>query len=116
MKLQKENDELRNDIVILKEDVNNKNVQIEKLEEEVATLHKCKADFYDFCEIERDIAELQQYVRRNNVEIFGISDSINDKHLENKVIEIAKAAQRMTLKHVTSLNNEKTTKARKGQL
>ena len=40
-------------------------------------------------EIEKDIIDLQQYIRRNNVEICGIPNSVPDKDLEKKVIEIA---------------------------
>ena len=39
--------------------------------------------------MEKDIIVLQQYIRRNNVEICGIPNSVPDKDLEKKVIEIA---------------------------
>lgn len=38
--------------------------------------------------IEEDVINLQQYIRRNNVEIHGIPDDIEDADLEDKVIEI----------------------------
>ncbi|XP_057291154.1 uncharacterized protein LOC130613821 [Hydractinia symbiolongicarpus] len=42
-------------------------------------------------ELEKDVINLQQYVRRNNVEICGIPNSIDQDELQDKVIEIAKA-------------------------
>ena len=39
--------------------------------------------------MEKDIIVLQQYIRRNNVKICGIPNSVPDKDLEKKVIEIA---------------------------
>ena len=35
--------------------------------------------------VEEDVVNLQQYVRRNNIEIHGIPDDINDDELEDKV-------------------------------
>jgi len=39
--------------------------------------------------MERDIVEMQQYVRRNNIEIVGIPESIRQDELESKVIDLA---------------------------
>lgn len=39
-------------------------------------------------DIERDVTGLQQYVRRNNIEIAGIPNTISHDNLEKKVIEI----------------------------
>ena len=64
---------------------------MDELKREVSTLSQCKADFYAFSEVERDTAELQQYIRRNNIEIWENPESVNDKQLEDKVIEIGKA-------------------------
>jgi len=41
-------------------------------------------------EIEKDVINLQQYIRRNNLEIHGIPDNVRDHELEKKVVEIAK--------------------------
>ena len=41
--------------------------------------------------LEKDVLNLQQYVRRNNLEICGIPDEISDADLEDKVIAIAKS-------------------------
>ena len=40
--------------------------------------------------VERDIVNLQQYDRRNNVEIVGIPKEVSDKNLESKVLELFK--------------------------
>lgn len=42
-------------------------------------------------DIERDVVDLQQYIRRNNIEICGIPNSIEQKDLEDTVIKIADA-------------------------
>ena len=39
--------------------------------------------------IEKDVIDVQQYIRRNNVEICGIPNSVSDKDLEAKVIDLA---------------------------
>ena len=41
-------------------------------------------------ELERQQAKMKQYSRRNNVEIFGISNEVSDENLEKKVIDICK--------------------------
>ena len=41
-------------------------------------------------ELERQQAKMKQYSRRNNVEIFGISNEVSDEILEKKVIDICK--------------------------
>ena len=68
--LREENLQLRNEISSLKKEIDEK----DKL------LH----------EVEKDVIDVQQYIRRNNVEICGIPDEVDDNNLENKVIEIAK--------------------------
>ena len=67
--LLKENQGLKSEIQLLKEELSSKSDEL--------------------CEIERDVIDLQQYIRRNNIEICGIPDDINDKDLEKKVLEIA---------------------------
>ena len=41
-------------------------------------------------ELEKQQAKMEQYSRRNNVEISGISNEVSDKNLEKKVIDIWK--------------------------
>ena len=41
-------------------------------------------------ELEKDMVNLQQYIRRNNIEICGIPDNVNIDVLEDCVIDIAK--------------------------
>ena len=39
--------------------------------------------------MEKDIIDVQQYIRRNNIEIMGIPSTVKDNDLEKKVVEIA---------------------------
>ena len=41
-------------------------------------------------DLETSFAELEQYGRHNNIEVVGLPNSINDKDLESKVVEIFK--------------------------
>ena len=41
-------------------------------------------------ELEKQQAKMEQYSRRNNVEISGISNEVSDENLEKKVIDICK--------------------------
>ena len=41
-------------------------------------------------ELEKQQAKMEQYSRRNNVEISGTSNEVSDKNLEKKVIDICK--------------------------
>lgn len=38
--------------------------------------------------VERDVVKLQQYDRRNNVEVAGIPKEVSDENLESKVLEL----------------------------
>lgn len=58
--------------------------KISKLENELAERDELIDD------MEKDIAEQQQYDRRNNIEIAGIPDIIPNKDLESTIIKIAK--------------------------
>lgn len=69
--LKNENTLLKAEITELKENINEKEIKI--------------------VNIERDVINLQQYIRRNNIEFCGISDNINGNKLQQKVIEIAEA-------------------------
>ena len=70
---------------------------INKLKDENSVLkgelNELKEKFDKKCKeiqvIEKDVIDLQQYERRNNVEIFGIPNSVVDDKLEDKVIEMA---------------------------
>ena len=42
-------------------------------------------------EMEKDIVDLQQYVRRNNIEFSGIPEDVDDNSLREKVIKIAES-------------------------
>jgi len=68
-RLLKENQDLRSEIKSLKDELSKKGD--DKL-------------------YERDVIDLQQYVRRNNIELCGVPDNVADNVLEKKVIEIAK--------------------------
>ena len=67
--LRSENENLRSDVEILKTDIKDIKKRLIKAESENLNL--------------------QQYVRRNNIEICGIPDDIEIENLESKVIEIA---------------------------
>ena len=75
----------------MKEDLIEKTRIIDELQESINKTQEDKADHMAFCEVERDTAELQQYTRRNNIEISGLPETIEDKSLEDTVIKIAKA-------------------------
>ena len=69
--LQQENLHLRNELDSVKKEL------------------KQKSD--DLVEVERDVIDLQQYIRRNNVELCGIPENIDDRNLEKTVIKVAEA-------------------------
>jgi len=85
-RLLKENQDLRSVIKSLKDELSKKGDELYK--------------------VERDVIDLQQYVRRNNIELCGIPDNVADNVLDQKVIEIAeiiaiKVVSKI-LKHVIS--------------
>ena len=45
---------------------------------------------HEVVNIEKDVINLQQYMRRNNIEFCGIPDNIKSNQLQQKVIDIAK--------------------------
>ena len=67
--LRQENEELRETVEILKEEISKKDELIES--------------------IEKDVVNVDQYNRRNNLEIVGIPDEIPQNSLEETVIKIA---------------------------
>ena len=38
--------------------------------------------------MKKDTIDVQQYIRRNNIEIVGIPSTVSDKDLEKRVVEI----------------------------
>lgn len=66
-----ENEQLKSDIVDLK--------------------HKDQEKSKLVNQLEKDVVDLQQYIRRNNIEIWGIPENIQQNKLESTVIKIANA-------------------------
>ena len=86
-----ENLALKEQITKLANDLEEKDVALYDLK---CQLNEVKIDYVPKCqfvEVERDTAESQQYLRRNNVEISNLPESISQQELEEKVIEIGKA-------------------------
>ena len=80
-----ENFELKEEIQRLASNLEEKDQLIRNLKLE---LDETKSDLL---EIERDVAENQQYGRRNNIEICNIPDNITSESLEESVINIGEA-------------------------
>ena len=98
IELQNENLKIKKELDIVKEELSSKGKIIDELRTELDQIRTDKNETVDIGiekekveEVERDCAELQQYIRRNNIEIAGIPDSVKQQELEKKVIEIAKA-------------------------
>lgn len=91
IKLQNQNLEMRRELDELKQELSSKSKIIDDLRTELDQVGKGKVDLDDVSTVERQNSELQQYIRRNNIEIAGIPDSVKQNELESKVIEIAKA-------------------------
>ena len=73
--------------------INMKNVIIEKLQDENAQLKETIANLqHKVIILKTATNSVEQYDRRNNIEITGIPDDIEDKSLQHSVIEIFKAA------------------------
>ena len=75
----------------LKEEIFDKLQEENKLlRVEVDTLkHNLKEKNQLLIDMEKDIIDVQEYIRRNNIEIVGIPSTISDKDLEKRVVEIA---------------------------
>lgn len=71
-------DYLTNENILLKAEI----MEIQK---------KMKTTENENLNLKKDVVSLQQYVRRNNIEFCGIPDNINNKDLQEKVIEIAQS-------------------------
>ena len=73
--------------------INMKNIIIKKLQDENAQLKETIANLqHKVIILETATNSVEPYDRRNNIEITGIPDDIEDKNLEHSVIEIFKAA------------------------
>ena len=69
-----------------KEKLNLKDVIIKNLQEENQSLRKKVSDLESkVISLESDHNSLEQYGRRNNIEISGILDTVPDQNLEQKV-------------------------------
>ena len=81
------------EIVALREEVSSLQQTVDKQKKEFESarkeLSKSSVKKSEFIEVERDVVDLQQYIRRNNIEISGIPNSV--EKLEEKVISIGKA-------------------------
>ena len=73
--------------------INMKNIIIKKLQDENAQLKETIANLQVII-LETATNSVEQYDRRNNIEITGIPDDIEDKSFEHSVIEIFKATKR----------------------
>ena len=73
--------------------INMKNIILKKLQDENAQLKETIANLqHKVIILETATNSVEQYDRRNNIEITGIPDDIEDKNLEHSVIEIFIAA------------------------
>ena len=74
-----------------KEIINLKEVIIKNLQTENERLRKKVTDLENKIEvIEKEHNALEQYGRRNNIEITGIPNSVSDENLEKEVVDILK--------------------------
>ena len=65
--------------------------KVKNLEKAKSTQDKRLNDQFDrIIELETDLGKLNQYGRRNNIEITGIPESVEQDELEEKIIEIMK--------------------------
>lgn len=88
--LQLENSLLKDELRTVKEDLDKQSKEMSTLREEMEDIKYDKVNYPEFDELERDIAEVQQYIRRNNIEICNIPEDVKD--LEQSVIKIGRAA------------------------
>ena len=89
---------LRNDLVgnsynLRDEIINMKNIIIKKLQDQNAQLKQTIANLqHKVIILETATNSVEQYDRRNNIEINGIPDNVEDKNLEHSVIEVYNSA------------------------
>lgn len=81
---------LQNEIISIKETViQNLLEENKRLRKKIEKLESKNDDVQeDLVEVERHSHNLDQYTRRNNIEISGIPNSVKDKDLEGKCIDI----------------------------
>ena len=94
--LQHENTLLKEELRSAKVDLDKQSKEISILREEMVDIKYDKVNYPEFDELERDIAEVQQYIRRNNIEICNIPEDIKD--LEQSIIKIGRAVDIMILR------------------
>lgn len=94
IQIQNENLMLRNEISELRNNLEQKNKEIRSIKSDL-DIFKAKlgsmVSSSELVKVERDLSEAQQYIRRNNVEICGIPESVEDQDLENCIIKLADA-------------------------
>ena len=72
--------------------INMKNIIIKKLQDENVQFKETFANLqHKDITLETAINSVEQYDRRNNIEITGILDNVGDKNFEHSVIEVFKA-------------------------
>ena len=86
--MRKELDELIQELSSKRKIIDDLRTELDQVGRDVG---KGKVNLDNVSTVERENSELQQYIRRNNIEIAGIPDSVKQNELESKVIEIAKA-------------------------
>ena len=94
IELQRENTKIKKELKTVKEELSSKSKILEELQTKVDNGKSLTNESIvdgRMEDLEREKSELQQYIRRNNIEIAGIPDTVKQQDLENKVIEIAKA-------------------------
>ena len=92
IQMQNENQNLRSEILDLKDIISEQKVTIERLKSDLKEAQEKISNMVpmkEFVEVERDVIDLQQYHRRNNIEISGLPESITN--IEESVIRIASA-------------------------
>ena len=91
VQLQKENHLLKEEVESINRTLVTKAEEITALKDDIIHLKVSSVPKKEYHDLERDVGELQQYIRRNNIEICGIPDDVDNSTLEDTVIKIAKA-------------------------
>ena len=88
--VKRENKALREQLNSLKRELAEKNEIISSFKNELDDVKADDVSFLkEFVKAERDVADMQQYTRRNNIEVAGIPDSVENSVLEQTIINIA---------------------------
>ena len=94
LEFQKFRDKYEEDISELKSTLSELTSQNVTLKKKIKALQAVVDDEDDIItDLEKTVAEHQQYTRRNNIEIVGIPDSVTQDSLEQKIIELAGAVK-----------------------